>query len=307
MSRFRLFDLNDAQRAAVVQTEGPVLILAGAGTGKTRVITARIAYLVAQGVSPSKILAVTFTNKAAGEMRERAVAMLNDADAARKLTVSTFHALCVRILRADIERLGWKANFSIYDQGDCLGAIRSIITRTAARDEKLDANVAQSMISKLKNDPRTAAGNAASEETLLGSVFNRYQAELKRMEEDLARRKRERAQRLQEYLQKALSSGSAANAMQAMNRYDGRLRDEEAACAQEILQQEAVVAGKQADADNARSHFAEMTKEKKAIEKHKEKWDKQVKSERATREEQNQEEIGNALHLARKRDDQRRR
>ena len=122
MSSFRLFDLNDAQRAAVVQTDGPVLILAGAGTGKTRVITARIAYLVAQGCQSVKILAVTFTNKAAGEMRERTVAMLHDDDdAAKKLTISTFHALCVRILRADIERLGWKSNFSIYDQGDCLG------------------------------------------------------------------------------------------------------------------------------------------------------------------------------------------
>ena len=134
---FRLFDLNDAQRAAVVQTDGPVLILAGAGTGKTRVITARIAYLIAQGVSPSKILAVTFTNKAAGEMRERAAGMV-DSDEAKKLTVSTFHALCVRILRADIECLGYKRNFSIYDQGDCLGTIRAIITRTAAKDEKLD-------------------------------------------------------------------------------------------------------------------------------------------------------------------------
>jgi flagellar export protein FliJ len=138
-------------------------------------------------------------------------------------------------------------------------------------------------------------------------VLAAAQAELKRLEEDLARRKRERAQRLQEYLTKALASGSAANAMQAMNRYDVRLRDEEAACAREILQQEATVASRQAEADQARAHFAEMTKEKKAIEKHKEKWDKQVKTERATREEQNQEEIGNALHLARKRDDQRRR
>ena len=177
---FRLFDLNDAQRAAVVQTDGPVLILAGAGTGKTRVITARIAYLIAQGVSPSKILAVTFTNKAAGEMRERAAGMV-DADEAKKLTVSTFHALCVRILRIDIECLGYKKNFSIYDQGDCLGTIRAIITRTAAKDEKLDPNIAQATISKLKNDPRIAAGGVPTEDTLVGAVFNRYQAELKRM------------------------------------------------------------------------------------------------------------------------------
>ncbi len=181
MSSFRLFDLNDAQRAAVKQTEGPVLILAGAGTGKTRVITTRIAYLVAQGVSASKILAVTFTNKAAGEMRERAAGQLNDESVSKKLTISTFHALCVRILRGDIERLGWKANFSIYDQGDCLGSIRAIITRTAAKDEKLDPNAAQSLISKLKNDPRIAAGGVPSEQTLIGAVYLRYQAELKRM------------------------------------------------------------------------------------------------------------------------------
>ncbi len=181
MPAFRLFDLNDAQRAAVTQTEGPVLILAGAGTGKTRVITTRIAYLVAQGVSASKILAVTFTNKAAGEMRERAAQQLNDAAVSKKLTVSTFHALCVRILRGDIERLGWKSNFSIYDQGDCLGSIRAIITRTAAKDEKLDPNAAQALISKLKNDPRIAAGGAPSEQTLIGAVYLRYQAELKRM------------------------------------------------------------------------------------------------------------------------------
>ena len=181
MSTFRLFDLNDAQRAAVMQTTGPVLILAGAGTGKTRVITARIAYLVALGISASKILAVTFTNKAATEMRERAVGLLQDDNAAKKLTVSTFHALCVRILRADIERLGWKSNFSIYDQGDCLGLIRAIITRTAAKDEKLDPNPAQALISKLKNDARIAAGGVPREDTLIGAVYLRYQAELKRM------------------------------------------------------------------------------------------------------------------------------
>ena len=180
MGSFRLFDLNDAQRTAVMQTDGPVLILAGAGTGKTRVITARIAYMVAQGVKPANILAVTFTNKAAGEMRERVGTMVS-AEEAKKLTLSTFHALCVRLLRQDIEPLGWKKNFSIYDQGDCMGLIRAIITRTAAKDEKLEPNAAQALISKLKNDPRIAAGGRPNENTLIGAVFNRYQAELKRM------------------------------------------------------------------------------------------------------------------------------
>ena len=180
MASLRLFDLNEAQDRAVRQTQGPVLILAGAGTGKTRVITARIAYLVSQGIKPSNILAVTFTNKAAGEMRERVGGMVSEEEA-KKLTLSTFHALCVRLLRQDIEPLGWKKNFSIYDQGDSMGLIRAIITRTAAKDEKLEPGAAQSLISKLKNDPRIAAGGAPTENTLIGAVFNRYQAELKRM------------------------------------------------------------------------------------------------------------------------------
>ena len=109
MSGFRLFDLNPEQERAVRTTEGPLLILAGAGTGKTRVITARVAFLIAQGVDPAQILAVTFTNKAAKEMRERL---------AKPVTMSTFHALCVRVLRQDIDKLGYKRNFSIYDEGD---------------------------------------------------------------------------------------------------------------------------------------------------------------------------------------------
>ena len=180
MGSLRFFDLNEAQDRAVRQTQGPVLILAGAGTGKTRVITARIAFLVAQGVRPANILAVTFTNKAAGEMRERVAGMVSEAEA-KKLTLSTFHALCVRLLRQDIERLGWKTNFSIYDQGDSLSLVRALITRTAAKDEKLEPGAAQALISKLKNDPRIAAGGVPNENTLIGAVFNRYQAELKRM------------------------------------------------------------------------------------------------------------------------------
>ena len=174
---FRLFDLNDPQREAVTTTEGPLLILAGAGTGKTRVITARVAYLLAQGTDPTNILAVTFTNKAANEMRERLATMVDPAKA-KLVTMSTFHALCVRILRMDIEKLGYKRNFTIYDEGDQTGLIKKIITKTAARNEKLEPNVAKSAISKAKNN----GWNAPKEEkTLLGSVFARYQAELKQL------------------------------------------------------------------------------------------------------------------------------
>lgn len=175
MAGFSLFDLNDEQHQAVVTTEGPVLILAGAGTGKTRVVTTRIAYLIAQGVEPEAILAVTFTNKAANEMRERLKAMVDPADA-KKVTMSTFHALCVRILRGGIEHLGYKRNFSIYDEGDQLGLLKKIIARTAARDEKLDANLAKNLISKAKNNGWNAPED---DESLLSAVFARYQQDLK--------------------------------------------------------------------------------------------------------------------------------
>ena len=175
MSGFRLFDLNPAQELAVKTTEGPLLILAGAGTGKTRVITARVAYLIAQGVDPGAILAVTFTNKAANEMRERLAGLIDPAQA-RKVTMSTFHALCMRILRQDIDKLGYKKNFSIYDEGDTTGLIKKIITRTAARDEKLEPGLAKSLISKAKNNGWSAPED---DKTLVGAVFARYQAELK--------------------------------------------------------------------------------------------------------------------------------
>lgn len=177
MSGFSLFDLNPEQEQAVRTTEGPLLILAGAGTGKTRVITMRVAFLISQGVDPSHILAVTFTNKAADEMRERLAKMI-DPSQAKKVTMSTFHALCVRILRQDIEKLGWKKNFSIYDEGDQMGLIKKIITRTAAKDEKLEPNVAKNLISKAKNNGWREV-LPGQEKTLAGAVFARYQAELK--------------------------------------------------------------------------------------------------------------------------------
>ncbi len=174
MARFRLFDLNDAQRAAVTATDGPLLILAGAGTGKTRVITARVAYLIGQGADPAEIVAVTFTNKAANEMRARLEGMISREQAA-KVTMSTFHALCLRILRSGIDRLGYKKNFSIYDEGDQIGLVKKIIAATAAKDEKLDPNLARSAISKAKN-----AGQPLAPGTLVRAVGERYDLELKR-------------------------------------------------------------------------------------------------------------------------------
>ena len=173
MSRFRLWDLNPEQQRAATHESGPLLILAGAGTGKTRTIVARITWLVSQGISPSSILAVTFTNKAAREMKERIAGML-DSEKASEITASTFHALCVRILRADADKLGYKNNFSIFDQGDQLGLIKKVINRVTSHDEKVDPGLAQNMISKGKNN-----GWNANEETPIGAVFLRYNRELR--------------------------------------------------------------------------------------------------------------------------------
>ena len=171
----RLFDLNPQQLKAVTTTSGPVLILAGAGTGKTRVITTRISYLLHQGIEPEKILAVTFTNKAAKEMRDRVSSMIERANS-RKLTICTFHALCVKILRADIDKLGYKTNFAIYDETDQLDLIRKAISCLATPIEKLDANLARNYISKAKNQRLEIV---PGEKDLAAAVFNRYQEDLK--------------------------------------------------------------------------------------------------------------------------------
>src|ERR1700738_3402017 len=109
-----LSDLTPAQREAVTHMEGPLLILAGAGSGKTRVITRRVAYLLQQGVRPYNILAITFTNKAASEMRQRVEALVPDS----RVWISTFHSLGARLVRQHAERLGMERNFTIYDQSD---------------------------------------------------------------------------------------------------------------------------------------------------------------------------------------------
>ena len=119
--------LNAAQRAAVETLSGPLLVLAGAGTGKTRVVTYRIARLIQSGIEPDRILAVTFTNKAAREMLARAMALLPTRDDRKRPEISTFHSLCVRILRRQIHRLGFPNHFSIYDRGDQESAARRIL------------------------------------------------------------------------------------------------------------------------------------------------------------------------------------
>src|SRR5256885_77238 len=121
-----LEDLNPAQREAVLTTEGPLLVVAGAGSGKTRVLTRRIAHLLAAvGAKPPEILAITFTNKAAAEMRERVEHLVGPP--ARACWVMTFHAACGRILRREAERLGYKSNFTIYDTADQLRLTKQCI------------------------------------------------------------------------------------------------------------------------------------------------------------------------------------
>src|ERR687893_625352 len=121
-----LADLNPAQREAVLTTEGPLLVVAGAGSGKTRVLTYRVAHLItAVGAKPNEILAITFTNKAAGEMRSRLDRLLGDR--ARAIWILTFHAACGRILRREAERLGLRSNFTIYDQADQVRLVKAIL------------------------------------------------------------------------------------------------------------------------------------------------------------------------------------
>ncbi len=155
---FDIDSLNPQQRAAVQTTEGPVLILAGAGTGKTRVITCRIAQLMARGVAPENILGVTFTNKAAREMMERVREMMPPAVAKskgpdgkpRRPILCTFHSLCVRLLRQHIHKLGYKAEFVIYDEGEQVGVVRKILSQFSGL-QGVDAREILSSLSRMKN------------------------------------------------------------------------------------------------------------------------------------------------------------
>ncbi|MDT8318035.1 MAG: 3'-5' exonuclease [bacterium] len=155
--------LNEKQYEAVTYGDGPLLILAGAGSGKTRVLTFRIAYLIREkGVSPSSLMAVTFTNKAAGEMKERIVDLLGRTG--REISVGTFHSICSSILRRHIDKLGYSSNFVIYDNRDQLSAIKTIFEREGVDDKAINPKRVLSIINDAKNkgiDPAESARSTA--------------------------------------------------------------------------------------------------------------------------------------------------
>lgn len=142
--------LNEEQAEAITHIDGPLLALAGAGSGKTRVITERIAFLIKKGISPSNILAVTFTNKAAAEMRERIVLLLKEKP--KQLVISTFHSFCVRVLKVEIDKLGYKNNFSIYSSSDCRTLIRNILREIKINTLNYDENLFAWYIDRYKNN-----------------------------------------------------------------------------------------------------------------------------------------------------------
>ncbi len=178
-----LNDLNPAQRKAVLETEGSLLVFAGAGSGKTRVLTYRIAYLIREkGVSPRNIFAVTFTNKAADEMRERVEHLLGGS--AKGIWISTFHSACARILRQHIDRLGFGRNFVIYDEDDQERHLRAVMKEMELDFKMFHPRAMQSSIDRLKNEGVTPDQFRPSQfnifEKRLALVYQRYQEDLRR-------------------------------------------------------------------------------------------------------------------------------
>lgn len=151
-----LNDLNEAQRAAVEYIDGPSLVIAGAGSGKTRVLTYKIAYLLSQGMKPWSIMALTFTNKAAREMKER-IGKLVGNDLAQHLYMGTFHSIFSRILRAEAERIGFNNNFTIYDESDSRSLIKAIVKEMGLDDKKYKPAAVHAKISMAKNNLMSAA------------------------------------------------------------------------------------------------------------------------------------------------------
>jgi DNA helicase II / ATP-dependent DNA helicase PcrA len=180
-----LLNLNPVQREAVEHPDGPVLVVAGAGSGKTRVLTHRIAWLIEQGISPFEILAITFTNKAASEMKRRVVNLVGEV--AEAMWVSTFHSACVRILRREAEKLGIRSSFSIYDKADSERLIKVCLKELNLDPKRIPPRAALAVISDAKNKLTNAGvfGDFARSpwERSIASVYGEYQ---KKLEENSA-------------------------------------------------------------------------------------------------------------------------
>ena len=177
-----LNELNDGQRAAVEYCDGPQLVIAGAGSGKTRVLTYKIAYLLERGLAPWNILALTFTNKAAREMKER-IGRLVGQDSAVRLQMGTFHSVFARILRVEAEHIGFSGNFTIYDQADARSLVKSIIKEMQLDDKTYKANSVADRISMAKNHlllpaqyqtSSWARDDVQRKLPLVGQIYNRY-------------------------------------------------------------------------------------------------------------------------------------
>ena len=178
-----LNDLNDAQRAAVEYIDGPSLVIAGAGSGKTRVLTYKIAYLLSQGMKPWSIMALTFTNKAAREMKERIGKLVGD-DLAQHLYMGTFHSIFSRILRAEAEHIGFNNNFTIYDESDSRSLLKAILKEMALDDKTYKPAAVHARISMAKNnlvtaeaydsDPAILEQNTRARMPAIGKIYVAY-------------------------------------------------------------------------------------------------------------------------------------
>ena len=182
-----LENLNEAQRSAVIETEGPVMVIAGAGSGKTRVLTYRVAYLLELGIDPFHILALTFTNKAAREMMERITALVGSSEA-KNVWMGTFHSVFARVLRIEGHRIGYPSNYTIYDTDDSKRVIKSLVKENNLDDKLYQTGYIMQRISAAKtslisaddyqNNPEIQEYDHSAGKPLTGKLYIQYQNRL---------------------------------------------------------------------------------------------------------------------------------